>query len=183
MSETKRIRTIVWAELAHACYWEQYISRYLGYKYDFNKFYSIITIILSSMSALFVTLSKEKGDWAIWAGMACIVMVPIVQIVNSSQKHVMMDVDTASSLLRLRSMYLEYYNNLARLFLDIDDLGLPDEAVKDRYFKLRASAVEIERLKDSLNIRRLNRVDGHALEQMNLRLSHKFGVAYKKITV
>jgi hypothetical protein len=175
MNETKRMRSIVWAELAHACYWEQYISRYLGHRYDFNKLYSILTIVLSSLGAFFIALSKSEYEWAVWAGIGCVVTVPVVQIVNSSQKHVMMDVDTASSLLRLRGLYLVYYDELARLFLDIDDLSLSEEQIKDRYFSIRRSAVDIERLKDSLNISRLNKVDRHAMRQMNKRLSHKFG--------
>lgn len=71
-------------------------------------------------------------------------------------------------------MYLEYYNDLARLYLDIDDLNLNNEEIKDRYFKLRDSARDIEKLKDSLNIRKLNHVNQHALEQMSKRLEHKF---------
>lgn len=178
MSETKRIKNIVWTELTYACYWEQYISRYIGYKYDLNKLYSIITIVLSSISAFFISLSKGEYSWATWVGMACIVIVPIIQIVNNSQKHVMMDVETASLMLKLRSMYLKYYNDLARLYLDIDDLDLNDEEIKDRYFKLRDSAREIEKLKDSLNIWKLNRVNCHAFEQMNKRLEHKFNAQF-----
>lgn len=174
MDKTERIKNIVWTELTYSCYWEQYISRYIGYKYDRNKLYSIVTIILSSISAFFISLSKEEYSWATWVGMACIVIVPIIQIVNNSQKHVMMDVETASSMLKLRSMYIEYYNDLARLYLDIDDLNLNNEEIKDRYFKLRDSARDIEKLKDSLNIRKLNHVNQHALEQMSKRLEHKF---------
>lgn len=60
----------------------------------------------------------------IWVGMAYIVIVPIIQIVNNSQKHVMIDVETTSLMLKLRSMYLKYYNDLARLYLDINDQNL-----------------------------------------------------------
>lgn len=56
--------------------------------------------------------------------MAYIVIVPIIQIVNNSQKHVMIDVETTSLMLKLRSMYLKYYNDLARLYLDINDQNL-----------------------------------------------------------
>ena len=56
--------------------------------------------------------------------MAYIVIVPIIQIVNNSQKHVMIDVETTSLMLKLRSMYLKYYNDLACLFLDINDQNL-----------------------------------------------------------
>lgn len=46
--------------------------------------------------------------------------------------------------------------------------------IKDRYSKLRDSARKIEKLKDFLNIRKLNRVNLHAFEQMSKRLEHKF---------
>lgn len=39
---------------------------------------------------------------------------------------------------------------------------------------LRDSAREIEKLKDFLNIRKLNHVNLHAFEQMSKRLEHKF---------
>lgn len=60
MDKTERIKNIVWTELTYSCYWEQYISRYIGYKYDRNKIYSIVTIILSSISAFLYHYLKKN---------------------------------------------------------------------------------------------------------------------------
>ena len=39
-----KIEELVWYELIHAKYWEQYISDYTGSKMDWRKFYNIIAI-------------------------------------------------------------------------------------------------------------------------------------------
>lgn len=43
------IERIVWYEMVHAAYWEQYLSQYISNKYDWRKWWNIIILLLSTI--------------------------------------------------------------------------------------------------------------------------------------
>lgn len=157
--ENKRdkIEELVWYELVHAKYWEQYISDYTGSKIDWRKWYNIIAILFAiaggSTWGLWKTLNFE------WVTPVMFGLMGIAQALSAIQKNVIIDNDTIQSLTKLRSSYISYFNKLERLFIKIEDKQLSKEQIEEEYFLLRESVYAIEELKDTLNISQLKNID------------------------
>jgi len=175
MAEILRIERMVWYELVHSAYWEQYLSQYVSYKYDYRKFYSTIILVLSTIGASSFSAWKLIPDGEKWVPIVTFGIMAIVQLISICQKNVVMDDDTARKLRELRVLYLAYMHKIERLYLDIKDDNLDADTIKSRFFEIRETVYPIEELKDSLNIKKLKDPNLKSQYEMELRLSRKYG--------
>ncbi len=176
MSEITRIECIVWHELVHSAYWEQYLSQYVSHKYDYRKAYSTVLLVLSTIGASSFSAWKLIPNGEKWVPTITFGIMAIVQLISICQKNVVIDDDTARKLRELRIKYIEYLNKIERLYLDIRDSKLDVETTKNRFFDIRESVYSIEELKDSLNIKKLRKPNIRGQYEMEVRLSRKFGI-------
>jgi hypothetical protein len=140
----------IWYEMVHAKFWEQYLSDYTLYKYDYRKWYNIITMLISVIGASTFPLWKlvDGKDWVpsiIFGAMA------IAQILAVFQKNMVSDNSQLKEMIKLRCLYITYFNNLEKLYLTFNLLN--ENELIERYYQLREESIPIEKLKDSLNIR------------------------------
>lgn len=173
-TERSKIETLVWHELVHAKYWEQYIPDYITQKIDWRKRYNVIAIILSVMGC---------ATWGLWkminaelATPITFALVSIVQIISAVQKDVITDDKTLKSLSKLRTLYIEYFNKLERLFINIEENGLSLKEMEEQYFALRETVYPIEELKDTLNIKQLKKVDKSAISKTEDYLKSRYNI-------
>lgn len=175
MAETSKIERIVWAELVHSAYWEQYLSQYVSHKYDKRNLYNVTLLILSTVGASSFSAWKLIPDGEKWIPTITLGLIAATQLVAICQKNVVIDDDTARKLRELRIKYLSYLNQIERLYLDIRDKGLSAEEIKDKFFAIRETVYPIEELKDSLNIKKLKKPNERGQYEMEIRLSRKYG--------
>lgn len=176
MPEITRIERIVWYELIHSAYWEQYLSQYVSHKYDRRNVYSTVLLVLSTIGASSFSAWKIIPNGEKWVPTITFGIMAIVQLVSICQKHLVIDDDTARKLRELRIKYLEYLNKIERLYLDMRDSKLDVQIAKDRFFEIRESVYPIEELKDSLNIKKLKKPNMKGQYEMEVRLSRKYGI-------
>ncbi len=176
MPEITRIERIVWYELVHSAYWEQYLSQYVSHKYDCRKAYSTILLVLSTIGASSFSAWKLIPNGEKWVPTITFGIMAVVQLISICQKNVVIDDETARKLRELRIKYIEYLNKIERLYLDIRDNKMDTETIKKRFFDIRESVYPIEELKDSLNIKKLRRPNIRGQYEMEIRLSRKFGI-------
>ena len=159
MGGNTRLNKLVWDELNQAKSWEQYISEYTGREMDWRNYYNIASIVLSITGSTTWTLWKVLDiDWMNYVTPVLFVLTATSQIISAIQTKVVVDESTLKSLSKLRSMYIEYFNKLEKLYLCVHGNTMNQDDVKKEFFALRETVYPIEELKDSLNIRELKNV-------------------------
>lgn len=168
------IRRLVWLEMVHSAYWEQFLSQYISVKYDWRNFYAITILVLSTVGSFSFCLWKLAEEWA-YLSSAIFGLMAITQLLSVCQKVTVISDEAANKIRSLRVQYIEYYNKLESLYIDIYDEKItnPDEA-KERYYKIRETVYPIEILKDSLNIKKLKSPSKKGDYEALVRLSRKF---------
>ena len=173
-SKRDKIEELVWYELIHAKYWEQYISDYTGSKIDWRKWYNIIAILFAIAGG---------STWGLWKALEFEWVTPlmfgfmgIAQALSAIQKNVIIDSETIQSLTKLRSSYISYFNKLERLFIKIEDKQLTKEQIEEEYFMLRESVYFIEELKDTLNINQLKKIDKKVESRVIVYLKTRYDI-------
>lgn len=169
-----KIEELVWHELLHAKYWEQYISDYTGSKIDWRKWYNIIAISLAIVGGS--TWGAWKALEVEWITPVLFGLMGVAQILSAIQKNVIIDNDTIQFLTKLRSLYISYFNKLERLFIKIEDKQLTKEQIEEEYFKLRETVYPIEELKDSLNINQLKKIDKKVENRVIAYLNTRYNI-------
>ena len=168
--------TLIFDELWHAKSWEQYISEYAGSKIDIRKRYSLLVLLLSAIGT---------STWGVWkafdnTGMASYVpvvlffLIGIIQVLSAVKTEVVLDERTQSKLHELRTMYINYYNRVERLYVDFRDGTIGIEESKRIFFEIRDTSCPIEELKDSLNIKSLKKLDKRVSDRMKIILKERW---------
>lgn len=173
----KKIEELVWYEMGHAKYWEQYLSEYIGKKIDWRKYINIATIILS------VTGASTWEFWSFsgtrdWAPMVILLLIAALQLLSALQKEIVVDNETLHSLAKLRALYIAYFNKLECLFIQNEAGSISVQEVEDRYFALRETVYPIEELKDFINIPELKNVKEKGEKEAYKYLQTRYGVSY-----
>jgi len=170
-----KIEELVWYELIHAKYWEQYISDYTGAKLDWRNIYNIIAISFAIIGG---------STWGVWKSLDVEWVTPIMfgfmgvaQILSAIQKNVIIDTETVQSLTKLRSLYIAYFNKLERLFIKIEDKQLDKYQIEENYYTLRETVYQIEELKDILNITQLKKIDRKVEKRVIQHLKNRYGIS------
>lgn len=169
-----KIEELVWYELVHSKYWEQYLSEYIGVKIDWRKRYNIITVIASIFG-----ISSWKG-WELFDGVdvsfISLVVIATTQILSAIKKDIIIDNETQKSIMSLRSKYILYFNKVERLFIEIEDKKITREKLIEKYYILRDSVCELEELKDSLNINKLRKADKKGIKNTMTYLKNRYEI-------
>lgn len=169
------IELLVWHELVHAKYWEQYISRYIGRKIDWRKWFSILTVALSVIGASSWKLWELLSGYE-WVTPMIFGIVALMQVFSAIQKEIVIDNDTLQSLIKLRALYIAYFNKLERLFLDNDNNSLNKKEVEEAYFILRETVYPMEELKDTINIPELKSIKKDGEKEVTKYLKSRYGI-------
>lgn len=168
-----RIEHIIWDEFVQAKSWEQTISDYSGSKIDKRKWFSIIT------GSLVIVGSSTWSFWkmweADWIAPVILLIVGITQILSSTQKYIIIDNETLTSLAKLRSLYINYTNKLEKLVVAMLDGELNKVQLEEQYFELRETVYPIEELKDSLNIIIKKKLDKRVKDRVEHFLKTRYG--------
>jgi len=153
MVETKKIEDIIWYEMGHAKFWEQYLAEYSTYKLDYRKWYNIATMILSVVGAASFPLWKLiPDDLAYYMSGIIFGLMAIAQILAIFQKNMAVDNDQLQGIIKLRGMYITYFNKMEQLYVNTSEDRLTTDEAMTAYYQLREMTLPIESLKDSLNI-------------------------------
>lgn len=173
-----RMINVVWTELFHSTYWEQYLSQYCNHKQDRNILFNTAIIVLSSFGTTFSCIWKiaERDEsTTIWVSIIVFVLMLASQIIAIWKKNVVISVETERKIRELRLMYLDYLNYIERLWIDIKSSEMNGDEIENIYFELRKKVQPIEDLKDSLNIKKLKNPNRRGERETNIRLHRKFG--------
>lgn len=161
----KLINNILFDELVQAKCWEQYASEYVGRKIDFRKWFNVVSIALALVGG------STWGVWqsldANWVSPVIFALIGVSQLLSAVQKNIVVSDDTLKDIMRLRTMYLEYFNKLEALYLDMREERITDIEAEKRYFILRESVYRIEELKDSLNIDTIDKLNEEVQARVN----------------
>lgn len=151
----EQIKTLIWYEMVHAKFWEQYLSDYALYKFDYRKWFNIITMIISVIGASSFPIWKltENNEWvpSIIFG-----LMAVAQVLAVFQKNMVSSNEQIEGMIKLRCLYIEYFNKMEHLYIMKNQYN--EEELIGMYYKLRSETIPIEKLKDSLNIRPYKRL-------------------------
>jgi hypothetical protein len=153
--------------MAHAKYWEQYISQYIGKKIDIREFFSLTIIIVSISGGI-------AGFWAWQAPVAGCCIIAILQLIVNVRDSIIIDNEAVSKYSDLRDYYIEYFNKLEKLWLEYDTELISEQTARDQYLVLRESTYKIERLKDALHISKLKRPGKLAELQLKKYINYRY---------
>jgi hypothetical protein len=167
------IENIIWYEMIHAKYWEQYLSDYTGLKITKRKWLNITILMLSTIGASSWSAWKLLPEGTEWLPSVIFGIMGVVQVFNVFQKNITVENTTLESLYRLRSMYISYFNKLERLFIESEAHKYSQNELIEKYYKIRETVYPIEELKDSLNITQIEMLDknieGKVMNYLNSR--------------
>ena len=169
------ISQLIWFELVYAAYWEQYISGYISHKYDHSKTYACILLVLSTVGASSFKLWELVPQGTQWMPVALFSVMAIVQLLSVLQRNVTLGAETENKLRELREQYLSYFFTLQRLYLELVSGAISEEEARERFFVALKARLGIERLKDSLHIKKLRKPHARGQREMETRLARMFG--------
>lgn len=174
MSESITLDNAVWYEMGHAKFWEQYLAEYTTYKLDYRKWYNIATMVLSVVGATTFPLWKLTPESETYVPGIIFGLMAIAQVLAVFQKNMVIDNDQLEGIIKLRGMYISYFNQLERLYIKVWEDKLSQEEVEASYYRLREMTLPIESLKDSLNIHPLKKVVEKGEERARNYLKPRF---------
>lgn len=170
----ERIVLLVWHELLHAKYWEQYVSDYTGSMIDWRKWFNITAISFAIVGG---------STWGVWKALEWEWVTPVMfgimgiaQLLSAIQKNIVIDNETILNLAKLRTFYISYFNKLEHLYLEIADERITQLEAERRYFELRETVYPVEELKDSLNIKELKKIDIEVEHRVMAYLKSRYNV-------
>lgn len=169
------IELLVWHELVHAKYWEQYISQYIGKKIDWRKWFNILTVALSVVGASSWKLWELLNGYE-WVTPMIFGIIALAQVFSAIQKEIVIDNDTLQSLFKLRGLYIAYFNKLEHLFINNENESLSKKEIENAYFILRETVYPIEELKDSINIPELKSIKAKGEKETIKYLESRYGI-------
>lgn len=152
LEEANLMRKVIWHEMAHAKFWEQYLAEYTTYKLDYRKWYNITTMILSVVGASTFPLWKITPENSSYVPSVIFGLMAITQVLAVFQKNMAVDNEQLQGIIKLRSLYIAYFNSIERLYIENEEDKYTEEELKEKYYQQRETTIPIESLKDSLNI-------------------------------
>lgn len=171
------MREIVWTELVHTTFWEQYLSQYCSYKKDLNMRANTIVIISSSIGGTISAIWKIvfDGEAVMWVSITVFATMLFSQLAALYQRNIYMSREKEEKIRKLRVMYLNYRNEVELLWIDIQSFNIDEQEARKRYYELRKEVAPIESLKDELNIKEKKGPYRRGNIQAYIRLHRKFG--------
>lgn len=171
------MRNIVWAELVHVKFWEQYLSQYSDYENKINRISNIILLSMSTIGAALPGLYKlvpESSVSIMDINICVFAIMIIVQIISLVVKNIISDDSTITEVINLRVKYLDYLNDVEQLWIDIWSDSISGEEAEKRYYDLRKKDQPVEILKDSIGIKMRKGPYRRGCHQAYVRLNNKY---------
>lgn len=172
-----KMRYIIWSELLHTVFWEQYLSQYCSHKKDWNVYMNTTVIVLSSFGTIFSCIWKLVDNQGELEWMFILVFASMLasQIAALYQRNIYLSPETETKIRKLRLMYLDYRNDVERIWIDLYTSTIDGEKAEKEYYELRKRVAPLESLKDELNIKEKRGPMRRGNNQAYIRLSRKFG--------
>ena len=173
--ENDTVYNLIWYELNHTKFWEQYLSQYCSNKQDWRKRLTLFTIVVSSIGAAsWIGWDFLKSAMPIFTGIAFSI-VTLFQIFVAYKDHTALTPQELQKMITLRVKYIQFFNDIEKLFQRYycDDIT-PKEAL-DKFYEFRnLHAPDIESIKEDLNIKENPRAYKKAVEQVHLYLRPRY---------
>ncbi len=143
------IRDMIWPEMHHAKYGDNYLVHYIGRQKTKRKWFKIITLIFSSGGVF---------GWSIWQNgvfpvIACgiIALVQLISLVENQLIHTDNDLEKVAEL---RNKYISRFDDLEKLWLDLDADRLNEQKATLKFYQLRKNGADIESTDNKLDIQK-----------------------------
>lgn len=152
------LRNKIWYDLIDAKYGEIYLAFYISKQKSLKKGIKITTLIFSGGGAL---------GWTFWQYIpvvACLI-ISIIQLISLIENDIIRSDKEIEELCDLRNMYVTYFNQLDKLWFEINN-NYNEEKTSKSFFSLRKNEfLKIEKLDNKLYIRELKSI----LEKTDLK--------------
>ncbi len=99
----------------------------------------------------------------------------VVQIMTLMKKEILPDENKCRDMVKLTTLYLEYFNDIEGLWIDFFSGALSGVEAEKKYNDLRKKVIPIEELKCSLGIKLKKRIQKHGEHEAYVRLHRKYG--------
>lgn len=138
----------IWYELVDMKYGELYLSKYVGFQHRLKMTFKIITLVLS-LTGIFGW--KYFEDYVL----LILIIICVIQLLSLIGNQIIRTDKEVEEISALKMMYTRYFNNLERLWDELQSERKTDNEAIDIFYQLRTSAWEpIDELDCKLDIKR-----------------------------
>jgi hypothetical protein len=133
------MRNRIWTELSQAKHNEEFATVYAEQQRKNLKYFDMGVLIFSTGGIM---------GWPIWNGLSLVscVIISAVSLLRLLQPHIIMTEKQISNIDAICKFYINYYNELERLWFDNEQKSQDTEAVKSRFFEIKQSESELTSL-------------------------------------
>lgn len=140
------IKDNVWTDFVHHKFGDEYLIRFISLQKEFRRWFKIITLLLSG-----------GGIWAAFDDLkqytiVCCAIIGAIQIISLMEGLIIRSEKDIEEIGNLRIMYYKHWNRIEKLYHCLDTINAED--CKERFFKLRQKAKEIEELDNKINVKK-----------------------------
>lgn len=146
----------IWYEMVQMKFGEKYLALYISLQYQLKKYFKIATLVFSGSGIL---------GWKLWQPIAWIalILIAIVQILSLIENQIIRSDKEVSDILKLRELYLKYFNKLEKLWVDYNSSEITEKEASRLFFKYRTSDHQtIESLDNKLGIKKWKKLESNA---------------------
>lgn len=150
----------IWYEFVNYKYGDEYLILYLSRLQTSRKYTNIVTLVFSTSGVL---------GWTFWKFLPIVscVLIAIIQIFKLIENQIIPSEKDIEQVVLLRNQYNKYWNQVEKLWIEYNSNKIDDDRAKKCFYKLRETAIEIEKLDNKLNIQHLNSLKKKAEFQTN----------------
>jgi len=141
--------------MLHAKAGDEYLALYLAREKRWRIRYKLVLVVITTAGLFF-----SQTDALI--PILSLTVVWISQLISQVENSIVMSDDNFEKLGVLRMMYYERWAKLEDLWFDMFDERINDEQAKIRYYETRKEARDIEKLDNSLLLRKRDKLDKKA---------------------
>jgi len=130
------MRDRIWAELTQSKHSKEFLVLYSRRQRAILRYFNIGILTFSAGGIM---------GWKIWEDLPLIscVVIAIISLIKLIQPHLIMSDKLLSNLDTIHKFYIEYYNNLEKLWYEYEAGRLSDQESSKRFFKLKESEGKI----------------------------------------
>ena len=150
------MREKIWYEMVQIKFGEKYLALYISLQYQLKKYFKIATLVFSGSGIL---------GWKLWQPIAWIalILIAVVQILSLIENQIIRNDKEVSDILKLRELYLKYFNKLEKLWVDYNLSDITEKEASILFFKYRAKDHQIiENLDNKLGIKKWKKLESKA---------------------
>jgi len=141
------MRDKIWYEMTHTKMGDHYLSLYLNRQRAIKKYYTIFVLVFS-VGGVF--------SWAFWSSIPTVIAcasMGLMQLIRLTENQFLLTDNDISKVGDLRSLFISYFNELEKLWVDSESGRITDEKVSEEFYLLRKMGAEIEASDNKLHIK------------------------------